>query len=218
VPRTYPGFGQVKSFFTNAAPGEGDDRYNAFEATFNKSMADHWSLLGSYSIDHRDAKNINPRNPNELLYGVVLSGSTGTWALPETHQGMRLSGTVNLPWNMLAASTFTAQEGAYFPRVVQVRNALNATVNLTVEGQAGRYDWVKLADLRVSKSIKVGGHGTFEGFVDCFNLFNTSVVLMRVTTNGPNYNKPLSTGGIDAASANPIPAARIFRLSARYRF
>jgi hypothetical protein len=41
---------------------------------------------------------------------------------------------------------------------------------------------------------------------------------MRVTTNGPNYNKPLSTGGIDAASANPIPAARIFRLSARYRF
>ena len=218
VPRTYPGFGQVKSFFTNAAPGEGDDRYNAFEATFNKSMSDHWSLLGSYSIDHREAKNIDPRNPNELLYGVVLSGTTGTWALPETHQGMRLSGTVNLPWNMLAASTFTAQEGAYYPRVVQVRNALNAVVNLAVEGQAGRYDWVKLADLRVSKSFKVGGHSSFEGFVDCFNLFNSSVVLMRVTTNGPNYYKPLSTGGIDAASANPIPAARVFRLSARYRF
>ena len=61
-------------------------------------------------------------------------------------------------------------------------------------------------------------HHTFEGFVDCFNLFNSSVVLRRVTTNGPNYNKPLSTGGIDAASANPIPAARVFRLSARYRF
>jgi len=39
-----------------------------------------------------------------------------------------------------------------------------------------------------------------------------------VTTNGPNYLKPLATGGIDAASANPIPAPRIFRLSARYRF
>ena len=41
---------------------------------------------------------------------------------------------------------------------------------------------------------------------------------MRVTPTGPNYYKPLSTGGIDAASANPIPAARVFRLSARYRF
>ncbi len=27
--------------------------------------------------------------------------------------------------------------------------------------------------------------------VDVFNLFNSSVVLRRVTTNGPNYNKPL---------------------------
>jgi len=101
--------------------------------------------------------------------------------------------------------------------VIQVRDALNTTQNLTVEGQAGRYDWVKLADLRLSKSLKLGP-GSFEGMLDCFNLFNSSVVLRRVTTNGPNYNKPLSTGGIDAASANPIPAARVFRLSARYRF
>jgi hypothetical protein len=36
--------------------------------------------------------------------------------------------------------------------------------------------------------------------------------------NGANYLKPLATSGIDAASANPIPAPRIFRLSARYRF
>lgn len=218
VPRSYPGFGQVRSFFTNAAPGEGDDRYTAFEATFNKSLSKRWSLLGSYSIDRRDAKNIDPRNPNEALYGVVLSGSTGTWALPETHQGVRMSGTVNLPWQVLLASTFTAQEGAYFDRVVQVRNALNALVNVAVEGQAGRYKWVKLADLRASKSFTLAGHHRFEGFIDCFNLFNSSVVLRRVTTNGPNFNKPLSTGGIDAASANPIPAARVFRVSARYRF
>ena len=76
---------------------------------------------------------------------------------------------------------------------------------------------MKLTDLRYSKRFNFKG-GSFEGMVDCFNLFNTSVVLRRITTNGPNYNKPLSSGGIDAASANPIPAARVFRLSARYRF
>ena len=139
------------------------------------------------------------------------------WALPETYQGVRLSGTYELPWQMLVASTFTAQQGEYFNRVVQVRDALNTLVNLTVEGQAGRYDWVKLSDVRFSKSVRLKG-GSLEGMVDVFNLFNSSVVLRRITTNGPNYNKPLSSGGIDAASANPIPAARVFRLSARYRF
>ena len=88
---------------------------------------------------------------------------------------------------------------------------------MTVEGQAGRYDWVKLMDLRLSKTFRFGRH-SLEGMFDLFNVTNTSVVLRRVTTNGPNYMKPLATGGIDAASANPIPAPRIFRLSARYRF
>jgi hypothetical protein len=91
-------------------------------------------------------------------------------------------------------------------------------VNVTVEGQAGRYDWVKLADMRVSKVFRFGGSQSIEGMFDLFNLTNSSVVLRRVTTNGPNFMKPLATGGIDAASANPIPAARIFRLSVRYRF
>jgi len=216
VPRTYPGFGQIKELTVNAADGEGDDTYDAFEATFSKSYSNGWSLLASYSADHRNAKNIDPRNPNEALYGI-LNNNTYVWALPENYQGVRLSGTYELPWQMLVASTFTAQQGEYFNRVVQVRDALNTTVNLTVEGQAGRYDWVKLSDVRFSKSVRFKG-GSFEGMVDVFNMFNSSVVLRRITTNGPNYNKPLSSGGIDAASANPIPAARVFRLSARYRF
>jgi outer membrane receptor protein involved in Fe transport len=208
VPRTYPGFGQIAELTVNAAPGEGDDTYNAFEATFSKSYSNGWSLLASYSADKRDILNIAPRNPNEAAYN---------WEFPETFQGVRLSGTYELPWQMLVASTFTAQQGEYFNRVVQVRDALNTLVNVTVEGHAGRYDWVKLSDVRFSKSLKIKS-GSLEGMVDVFNLFNSSVVLRRITTNGPNYNKPLASGGIDAASANPIPAARVFRLSARYRF
>jgi hypothetical protein len=53
---------------------------------------------------------------------------------------------------------------------------------------------------------------------DVFNLTNSSVILRHVIRNGTDYLKPLATGGIDAASANPIPAPRIFRLSARYKF
>ena len=208
VPRTWPTFGQVQTLFTNTGP-EADDRYNAFEATASKSYSNGWSMLASYSIDRRYVHNPAPRDPNEARYN---------WEDPETHQGVRLSGTYEAPWGILLAGTFTGQEGAYYNRVVQVRNALNSLVNVTVEGQAGRYDWVKLADMRVSKVFRFGGNQSIEGMFDLFNLTNSSVVLRRVTTNGPNFMKPLATGGIDAASANPIPAARVFRLSARYRF
>ncbi len=219
VPRSYPTFGQIQSLFVNTEGDEGNDHYTAFEATLSKRYSNGWSLLASYTADRRVVRNINPRNPNEALYGIQSQpGQAGAWALPEVYQGVRLSGTYELPWKMLLASTFTAQAGEYYNRVVQVRDALNTLVNVTVEGQAGRYDWVKLMDLRWSKTMSLGGSHSIEGMVDCFNLLNSSVVLRRVTTNGPNYFKPLSTGGIDAASANPIPAARVFRVSVRYRF
>ncbi|MGE0812496.1 MAG: TonB-dependent receptor [Vicinamibacterales bacterium] len=224
VPRSYPGFGQVQSLFVNTAGDEGNDTYRAFETTFSKAHTNGWSMLASYVIDRRNVKNIDPRTPNEALYGIfantlgTTAGQPASTGLPETHQGVRLSGTVDLPWGLLVASTFTAQQGAYFGRIVQIRDALNTLQEVTVESQAGRYDWVKLSDLRVSKTFSLPRSQSFEAFVDCFNLFNSSVVLRRVMVNGPNYDKPLSTGGIDAASANPIPAARVFRISARYRF
>jgi hypothetical protein len=208
VPRTYPGFGQIREFTTNTDPDEGEDRYWAYEATVSKRHSSGWSALASYSWDRREVHNPTPLNPNQARYNHEQ---------PQTFHGLRMNGTYELPHRILLASTFTAQQGEYYNRVVQVRDALNALVNVTVEGQAGRYDWVKLIDLRVSKVFQFGRH-SIEGMFDVFNLNNTSVVLRRVTTNGPDFMKPLATGGIDAASANPIPAPRIFRLSARYRF
>ena len=221
VPRTYPTFGQVNRLFTNTAPGEGEDSYTAFEATASKHYSNGWSLLASYSFDRRDVRNIDPLNPNQAKYRAVSTNGTisGNFPpeLPQTYQGVRLSGTYELPWQIMVASTFTGQQGEYFPRIVQVRDALNQLVDVVAEGQAGRYDWVKLVDMRLAKTFRFGKH-SFEGMFDLFNATNSSVVLRVVTTNGPNYMKPLATGGIDAASANPIPAPRIFRLSARYRF
>ena len=208
VPRTHPNFGQLRTLVTNTDPDEGEDRYWAFEATASKRHSAGWSALASYQWDRREVRNNTPLTPNQARYN---------WELPETNHGIRLNGTYQLPYDVLVASTFTAQQGDYFNRVVQVQNALAETVNVTVEGQAGRYDWVKLVDLRLSKSFRFGNQ-SLEGMFDLFNVTNTSVILRLVTTNGRDFMKPLATGGIDAASANPIPAPRIFRLSVRYKF
>ena len=118
----------------------------------------------------------------------------------------------------LVASTFTGQQGEYFPRIVQVRNALNTLVNVMVEGQAGRYDWVKLVGPAAVEDVPIRQALVRRDVRRRSTSPTRASSCGVVTTNGPNYMKPLATGGIDAASANPIPAPRIFRLSARYRF
>jgi hypothetical protein len=218
VPRSYPTFGVVQTQWVNTGPDEGNDSYTAFEATFSKRQSNRWSMLASYVGDRRVVRNMIPRNPNEARYNweIVNSVPHGP-GFPETFHAIRLNGTYDLPWGMFLASTYSAQSGEYMNRIVRGRNANNEAVDVTVEAQAGRYDWVRLMDLRFSKRFALGKH-TFEGMFDLFNALNTSVVLRQVTANGPDFGKPLSSGGIDAAAATAIPAARIFRLSARWKF
>ena len=85
VPRTLSGFGQMQGADRQRAPmAKATIRYTAFEATFSKSYSNGWSLLASYRVDQRDAKNIDPRNPNEAR---LRHRTTGVWALPETLPG-----------------------------------------------------------------------------------------------------------------------------------
>jgi hypothetical protein len=205
VPRSYPNFGIVSTLYTN---GLRTDRYTAFEATLNKRYSTGWSALISYSLDRHTWQNNAAQNPNENLY---------LWSLPETNQQVHLSGLYDrLPWALKLSATYTAQSGAYYSRVVQARDALNTLVNVTVDGHAGRYDAVRLLNLRVSKVVKFGTRSV-EGMLDGFNMLNSNVVLSQVNTNGPNYLKPLPSG-TGAATAEAIPAPRIFRISARFLF
>jgi hypothetical protein len=205
VPRSYPTFGTVATLYTN---GLRTDRYSAFEATLNKRYSAGWSALVSYSLDRHTWQNNAPQNPNEALY---------LFAIPETNQQVHLSGLYDrLPWGLKASATYTAQSGAYYSRVVQVRDALNTLVNVTVEGHAGRYDAVRLMNLRVSKVVRLGTRSV-EGMLDGFNMLNSNVVLNQVNTNGTNYLKPLPSG-TGAATAEAIPAPRVFRISARFAF
>ena len=115
------------------------------------------------------------------------------------------------------SSTYTAPEGEYFPADRPGADALNQNINVAVEGQAGRYDWVRLMDLRVSKVVTRSAAIRWRACSTCFNMSNSSVVLSQVNINGPNYLKPLPTGS-GAATAEAIPAPRIFRVTARWTF
>src|SRR5262249_747953 len=127
------------------------------------------------------------------------------------------NGTYDLPYGIRWGSTYQVQSGAWYNRVVQVRNALNATVNVVAEGHFGRYPYVKLWDNRLSKVFHVGDKQTIEGMFNLYTTLNANTILSMVTTNGPNFLTPTQFAS-GATSAAAILPARIFKLGIRYRF
>jgi hypothetical protein len=128
-----------------------------------------------------------------------------------------MNGTYELPFGLKYGSTYQIQSGQWYGRSVQIRNALNTTVTVQVEGQFGRYPFVKLWDNRIAKVFKIGDNQSIEGMFDLYNTLNASTLLSQITTNGPTFLLPTQASS-GATSAAPILPARIFKLGVRYRF
>jgi hypothetical protein len=216
VPRSYPTFGQVIERIVQFTDTEGRNRYTAFGVTMNKQLSNRWSLLTAFNADYRHLADLLARDPNEALYGPGDANDTdqGTRTAnvfrrnaPEWHYALKISGTRELPWGLTYGSSFVAQSGDWYGREVQVRNALNQTLNIRVEPHAGRYDWVKIWDNRITKRFNLPGGQAIEGTFDLFNTLNVNTVTNQTNRNGVDYLKPTE-----------IIAPRIFRLGVRYRF
>jgi len=214
VNRNYPTFNQQNSLITARGDNEGTSLYTGYEATFNKQFSQGWSMLFGYMASFRKVGILDATNPNALLYPQFA---------PAWDYSFKANGTYDLPWGIRYAATFNAQSGDWYGRSVQITNALNSTVSLTVEPQVGRYGWVKVWDNRISKTFKLSEHQSIEGMFDVFNTLNVNTVLNQITSQVANgtkadYGTPLAGGGIDASAASSIVAPRIFRLGARWRF
>ncbi len=210
VPRTYPGFGQNVERIVQTT---GANRYHAMGVTFNKQYANNWSFLFSYDLDRRDLRDSTPRNPNEALYGpgTATGNNYGVqnfqFARKSWNHAMRLSGTYLLPWGITFASSFQAQSGDYFFREVQIRDANNTLVPIRIDPQAGRYDWTKIWDNRISKRFKTFRNQSVEATFDLFNTLNANTVTAQTNRIGATYLQPTE-----------ILAARVFKIGFRYRF
>ena len=210
VPRTYAGFGQNAERIVQA---EGNNRYHAMGATFNKQYSHNWSFLASFDTDYRDLRDNTPRNPNEALYGPGTTTGTNyavqnfQYAKPSWNYAMRFSGQYLMKWGITYASSYLAQSGDYYFREVQIRDALNTLVAIRINPQAGRYEWTKIWDNRFSKRFKTFGTQTLEGEFNLFNSLNANTITAQTNRVGSTYLQPTE-----------ILAPRIFRLGVKYRF
>jgi hypothetical protein len=216
VPRTFPTFGQSNELIVQLTGDESRNKYDAFGVVLNKQYSNRWSFLASYNADYRNLANTAPRNPNEALYGpgdsdTPVAGATTTnpyrLRVPEWSYSMRLSGSYQMPWGLMVATSFIGQSGEWYGRDVQIRDATNTVVNVRVESQVERYDWVKIWDNRISKKFTTFGKQSVEASVDIFNTLNVNTITTQTNRTGSTYLQPTE-----------IIAPRVFRLGVRYRF
>lgn len=210
VPRTYPTFGQN---IESRVQASGDAKYHAFGVTLNKQQSNNYTFLMSVDADYRDLADNAPRNPNEALYGTGTVTGTNygvqnfAFAKPSWNYALRVSGSYNLPWGIMYSTSLMAQSGDYFFREVQLRDANNVLVPIRIDPQAGRYEWTKIWDNRISKRFKTFGNQSLEGTFDLFNSLNTNTITAQTNRVGSTFLQP--TG---------IIAARVFKLGVKYRF
>jgi hypothetical protein len=201
VPRSWPTFGEVNDLIVQDDGPAQRSKYHAYGIVLNKQNANGWSGLISMNVDYRDVRLDSPRTPNEERYNVEV---------PEWNYSFRISGTYSrLPWGLMYGMSFTRQSGDWFDREVQVRNALNQTVNLIVQENFDRLESVAIWDNRITKRFSLPHGQSIEGTFELFNTLNTNTVtdIVGNNRNGSNFLVP-----------DEIIAPRIFRLGVKYRF
>jgi hypothetical protein len=173
-------------------------KYAAYGITLNKQNSNGWSALVSLNVDHGDVRIDSPRNPNEANYQREV---------PEWNYSFRMSGTYALPWGMMYGTSFTRQSGDWYDREVQVRNALNTNVTLTLQENFDRYEDVNIWDNRVTKRIGLPRNQSIEASIEAFNTLNINTIIDQSIRNGSTYGEP-----------EEIIAPRVFRVGLKYRF
>jgi outer membrane receptor protein involved in Fe transport len=196
---------------TNA---EGAERkYRGVEFTANKRMSNRWQMQASWVISKIDGTYNNTNNyGNSSAYDEPNLDPrrqpflNGRLTNDNTHIA-KVSGTVRVPWDILASGAFTYTSGQTFARTVRVTTTQGRPDMFIEPRGSQRYDAQPRFDFKLEKQFRLGLDRrvglTFEGF----NLFNNAAITSRGTRSGSSYFEPRG-----------LVLPRRFRLGAVYRF
>jgi hypothetical protein len=200
--------------------------YNGLDITVTKRQSNKWQLNGALTIQS---------NPSYTPLGTTSSGTGGAAGNPTglVYQNgvstiakyvLKLSGSYDLPWGILAAGNFNMFQGASRTQIINgpgnVYGGVNAagadtTISYTtLEFQrrgSFRFADTKMLDLGLQKSVPLSrnGRAKISVLVDLFNVFNINTVLGYSSNN---LSLPSST-----APSSIVPP-RALRLGVRAVF
>jgi hypothetical protein len=197
--------------------------YNGVEITGTKRYSDRWQMLAGLTLARTRISGVSVNvNPNALINANGLI----TEQLGDRPYIFKWTGTYTMPFHDVAlAANFVSESGIAINRQINQRLSIGGTttINLAPLG-SDRISPRNQLDLRVSKSIKLGGRRSLEGSIDVYNVTNSNVVWdVRSLTGTIGLRQAGNlTGAINSVPQYLSPASvlapRIARFNVAFRF
>jgi hypothetical protein len=208
-------------FFLLTDPDQMFSRYRGVTVAVNKRMKDHWELMSSLtwstSTGRLVSSNSGPasaqnsaaifssfgQNPNDFVNSdrLLIADRPVLWKTQFLGQ---------LPWGITSAVSYQLMTGRTWGRTVRVPNlGLTTTIRADPLDGSRRLDDLNLVDLRLEKSVRLGGTAQIAVLGDVLNLLNSDA-----------FENVASTLGTSAAFGVPttVQIPRRLMLGARLRF
>jgi len=171
-------------------------RYDTAEFSFNKRYGNKWSAQGGaaytwlndFQTGVTGSSNQHPNAPGQV--------KTSFWSV-------KLTGSYDAPLGIRISPVMRHQSGANFARVIAVPSTAGNPFGLIIPGlsyfataaNANRNDNIWVFDVRLDRTFNFGNRLKFRGFLDFFNITNSSAAETITTTTGANYLRPANILG-----------------------
>ena len=118
--------------------------------------------------------------------------SVGSAALTETTWNAKVIGRYEGPWGVSASSTLRLNSGYNWGRRITVNLPQAGRENMLAEPvTSNRGLTTKIVDLRLDKTLNIGGSRKLTAIVDVFNVLNSNTVINFTTISGPSFKQVL---------------------------
>ncbi len=201
--------------------------YDSVVARFERRYSDGWSLRGS--LVWADLKGNTFKANGYVPEWEDANGQTNAdGTLPGfSRWELKLSGSVDLPWDMMASAYYQYRSGEYWTPTVEIRGLYyngRQTAFLEPRGSE-QLDDRSLLDLHLEKRLALNDQVTLRLMIDVFNTFNSDTVTAVSERWGTYYydweNHPEGSEWVPRSSyGSPleIERPREIRLGAKLSF
>jgi hypothetical protein len=186
-----------ENFYVVTNPPMYKQKYRGLVLALRKRRSQNWHLTASLTISRSDGigATSTTRQGNTSLPRAdfirdrnMLVNNEGPLQGDRTYM-LKVVGGYELPYGINAAVNYTHQTGAPFARTIYLTEIDQPPLSILAEPRGSlRFESQDLLDVRLEKSIDLGGKARIGVLADIFNLLNKGTPLDVITTRGTSSN------------------------------
>lgn len=168
-----------------------NSRYSTVEWSFTKRYSNKWSAQGGFAYTQQ----------NDFPAGVTQSSNQHPnlpGAQDRSFWSFKLTGSYDAPLGVRVSPVLRHQAGLNYARTIAIPSNAGASLGLTIPAltfyadNAGdnRRDNIWVFDVRLDRTFNITDRIRVRGFLDFFNITNSSAAEDLTVSTGANYQRP----------------------------